>query len=259
MTSDGGRDALLLSAKLDSWIFGLIPGIRPPACCRRNTNALIKKYYPCIERNTLDLLNELLLQILAEMGNQNGVPVLREEDVKALARSSGLEESQVKEAFEAFLVEHPKGRMDPKDFSAMLSKALPNKASGGRLGKHIFRIYDTNDDGFIDFTEFMVIFHVMSEGTPEQVLAKIFRLFDINNDGTINRKEMARLIKDMYSLIKAADPMAESEERISQSAFAEMDRDGDGGVTCHEFVSACLEQEHMTRMLALNIIDIFVE
>ena len=30
------------------------------------------------------------------------------------------------------------------------------------MEKHIFRIYDTNNDGHIDFIEFMVVFHVLS-------------------------------------------------------------------------------------------------
>lgn len=56
------------------------------------------------------------------MGNKNGVPVLRDQDVVALSKSSGLDEVQVKEAFNAFLVEHPKGKMKPKDFSEMMTK-----------------------------------------------------------------------------------------------------------------------------------------
>ena len=67
--------------------------------------------------------------------------------------------------------------------------------------------------GYIDFVEFMVIFHVMSDGTSEEVkskngkkfkflklmlkvLAKIFRLFDVNSDGHISNREMKRLVKE---------------------------------------------------------------
>ena len=41
------------------------------------------------------------------------------------------------------------------------------------MEKHIFRIYDTNNDGHIDFIEFMVVFHVLS---GKQRLAGIFSL-----------------------------------------------------------------------------------
>ena len=59
------------------------------------------------------------------MGSKNGKPVLREEDVAALAKSSGLDEAKVKVCFEAFLVEHPNGKMKQKDFREMMVKAVP--------------------------------------------------------------------------------------------------------------------------------------
>merc|ERR1712115_523725 len=176
---------------------------------------------------------------VARMGNKNGTPVLRDEDVAALSEPSGLEPVQVREAFNGFIEEHPKGRMKPKDFNEMMTKAMPKK-DASKMQKHVFRIYDSNNDGYIDFIEFMLIYHIMSDGTPEEVLGKIFRVFDVNGDGTINKKEMQRLIKDMYGLIKADDPEAESKDLMAKSAFAEMDKDADGKITCSEFTTACL-------------------
>merc|ERR1712168_426975 len=166
----------------------------------------------------------------ASMGNKNGTPVLREQDIAALSKSSGMDAAQVKEHFAAFLESHPNGKMKPKEFREMVEKTMP-KSDASKMEKHVFRIYDSNNDGYIDFVEFMLIFHIMSDGTPEEVLEKFFRVFDVNSDGTINKKEMQRLIKDMYGLIKADDPEAE------------MDKDADGKITCSEFTTACLSQE----------------
>ena len=130
------------------------------------------------------------------MGSKNGKPVLRDEDINALSKSSGLNEAQVKESFNAFVAEHPNGKMKPKDFREMMAKAVPTK-DASKMEKHVFRIYDANNDGVIDFTEFMLIFFIMSEGAPEEFLTKIFRVFDVNSDGTISKKEMNKLIKDV--------------------------------------------------------------
>ena len=61
----------------------------------------------------------------------------------------------------------------------------------------------------------------MSDGPPEDVLAKIFRVFDVNrsarskengcklvfsSDGTISEKELKRLVKDMFMMIKEENP-----------------------------------------------------
>ena len=56
-----------------------------------------------------------------------------------------------------------------------------------KLEKHIFRMYDSNGDGFIDFREFMLVLYILSSGTPEENLKQIFRIFDINNDKSISR------------------------------------------------------------------------
>merc|ERR1711862_537410 len=61
------------------------------------------------------------------MGNKNGTPVLRDEDAAALAKSSEMSVEEVKLAFEAFVKEHPKGKMKPKDFTEMMNKAMPKK------------------------------------------------------------------------------------------------------------------------------------
>jgi len=192
------------------------------------------------------------------MGSKNGKPVLREEDIAALVKSSGLDEAQVKEAFDSWVAEHPNGKMKPKDFREMMSKALPKK-DASKMEKHVFRIYDSNNDGYIDFSEFMLIFFIMSDGTPEEVLTKIFRVFDVNSDGTITQKEMTKLIKDMYGLLKSEDPNLAAKDLVSKSAFAEMDKDQDGKVTTAEFIAACTGQEDLSKMLALKVIDIFVD
>jgi len=192
------------------------------------------------------------------MGSKNGKPVLREEDIEALSKSSGMPTEEVKSAFESFVAEHPNGKMKPADFRKMMAQAMPKK-DAGKMEKHVFRIYDSNNDGYIDFVEFMVIFYIMAEGSAEEVLGKIFRVFDVNSDGTISNKEMKRLVKDMYGLLKAEDPNVAADKMIAKSAFAEMDKNEDGKVSLDEFTAACMGREEFSKMLAVKVIDIFVD
>ena len=120
----------------------------------------------------------------------------------------------------------------------------------------------------------MLVFHIMNDGTPEEVMSKIFRVFDLNGDGVITAVEMNKIIKvtrptipslisvvlkDMYGLLKTENPHLEAEKLLSQSAFTEMDKNQDGRITQEEFIKACLGQEEISRILALKIIDIFCE
>merc|ERR1712064_143014 len=124
---------------------------------------------PCYQQ--LCIRDSLILSNKVNMGSKNGKPVIREEDIEALSKSSGLEKEAVKEAFENFVAEHPDGRMKPKAFREMMSQALPKK-DASKMEKHVFRAYDTNNDGYIDFVEFMVIFYIMADGSLKRFLAR---------------------------------------------------------------------------------------
>jgi len=191
------------------------------------------------------------------MGAGNGKPVLRDEDISVLVKSSGLSEDEVRTTFSTFIKEHPDGKFTKKEFSEMMGKAMPKK-DAKKMETHVYRMYDTDGNGGIDFTEFMILFHIMDDGTPEQVLGRIFRVFDVNGDGVITSEEMKRIIKDMYGMIKLQNQDLANEEDLAKVVFQEMDKNKDGKVTCQEFISACLGREEISKLLAINIIDIFV-
>ena len=91
--------------------------------------------------------------------------------------------------------------MKPTVFKQMVYKMLP-VSEAEKMESHVLRVYDENNDGVVDFTEFMVMYYIMSDGTPEEVLIKIFRIFDVNSDGVISNAEMVKLITDMYGMLK---------------------------------------------------------
>jgi len=184
--------------------------------------------------------------------------VLRQEDIEVLCKSSGLEEAKVRQSFEHFVAAHPNGRMKKGDFKEMMEMALPRK-DAKKLENHMFRLYDTNDDGSIDFTEFMLVYLIMSEGSPEEVLTRIFRVFDVNSDGEITKKELKKMLKDMHGLIKADDVEKATDEMIASTTLAEMDENGDGKITLEEYIKACLGKEEFSKMLTMKIIDIFID
>lgn len=135
------------------------------------------------------------------MGNKNGVPVLTEHNMESLVNTWGLKEEDVKDAFDQFKTNHPTGQMTRKDFGFLMQKTLPKKAAA-KMADHLFRIYDKDNNGKIDFVELMAVYQIMAKGSPEQVLKQIFCVFDTNRDGYINPKDMQMLVKDMMMLIR---------------------------------------------------------
>ena len=108
-----------------------------------------------------------------------------------------------------------------------------------------------------------------------EVLEKIFRVFDLNSDGVVTTDEMNKIIgvnifyqtkfevtnhgQDMYELLRNSNSTSLSQNDVLVSVFKEMDKNNDGKISCDEFVAACLGQEHISKMLAIKIIDIFIE
>jgi len=177
---------------------------------------------------------------------------LGEEDLEFIMVHTGLEKEAVQLHFKQFQRSHPGGVMDPAGLRAMLQESLPGADTAG-LANHIWRIYDTNLDGEVDFREFMLALCVMRTGSAEENLKQIFRAFDVNSDGKVERSELGSVAEELSKL-----GSGEVKEELVQRAFNEMDADMDGGVTQEEFVSACLQQRVAATSLALKVIDIFV-
>jgi len=121
------------------------------------------------------------------MGCVHGTRILSDEDFVFIAKNTAMDKAQVESQYLSFLKKHPDGRISRKSFHTMMKECYPG-ADTEKLEKHIFRMYDSNKDGHIDFREFMIVLYIMSNGSPEENLKQIFRVFDINNDGTITLK-----------------------------------------------------------------------
>merc|ERR1711892_20853 len=190
------------------------------------------------------------------MGNKNGKIVLTEEIVEEISRTSGIEKKLVRQQCEGFLLKHPSGNMDKKDFKEFVKMALPD-LNMKKMEANIFRMYDTNQDGFVSMEEFLVVFHIFSGGTAEENLQRIFRIFDVDNNGVISKNELKKLVKDMSAVIKENNPEKFADDMITNSTFKEMDKDMDGSITCKEFCDAVLAQDKLSKFVAVQVIDMF--
>ena len=193
-----------------------------------------------------------------DMGNNHGTPELREEDVRSLQEASGKEEEEIREFFAKFLEDYPDGKIQAGGFKHIMENIIPHK-SHDKLEQHVFKVYDVNGDGVIDFTEFMTVFFIMSEGSPEEVLAKIFKMIDFDGSGEVSVVEVTRLVTAMFCLLEAEDPNVASQQFVAQSTFFECDDNGDGRVTQDEFIQSCLAREDFTNILTSKLVDLFIE
>ena len=184
--------------------------------------------------------------------------VLSEADIDLLTANTGLPRDEVEQLHASFLANHGEGRISRRSFLALLEQNGGGGSGGGhpspKLGRHMFRMFDTNSDGQVSFVELVLALHVMKRGSAEDNLRRIFRLFDINSDGEISRKELEKIVKHLGD-----EEEEEAVDNVARTAFDEMDDNGDGRIDQEEFVSACLTRRRKTSTeLATKIASIFV-
>jgi len=60
-----------------------------------------------------------------------------------------------------------------------------------------------DNNGSVDFQEFLVIGTIISGGSNEEKLKQIFRIFDRDSDGSVSRGEMKGMVEHLFHLIGA--------------------------------------------------------
>ena len=66
----------------------------------------------------------------------------------------------------------------------------------------IFAFYDTNNDGLIDFEEFIKGLINLQDDSRDAKLRRIFRGYDLDDDGYVERKDFLRMFRSYYAYMK---------------------------------------------------------
>uniref|UniRef100_A0A183C2A5 Uncharacterized protein n=1 Tax=Globodera pallida TaxID=36090 RepID=A0A183C2A5_GLOPA len=177
-------------------------------------------------------------------------PKLSKEDLEFLKKNTNFTEEQIKEWYKGFVQDCPKGHLTKEQFIKVYKDFFPSGSAEG-FCEHVFRTFDTDNSGFIDFKEFLLAINVTSSGTPEQKLEWAFRMYDIDGNGTIDEKEMIKIIEAIYEMLgpevtKSAD---DSPRKRAKMIFEKMDVNNDKELTLKEFVDGCLADKELFQIL----------
>ena len=119
-------------------------------------------------------LSILIVKNQAVMGAKASKERLSKEDLEFLARNTHYEEDTISEWYRGFKQDCPDGKLNPEAFMRIYTKCFPiGKAA--QFCEHVFRTFDTDRNGFIDFKEFLLAIDVTASGTPEEKLSWAFK------------------------------------------------------------------------------------
>jgi Ca2+-binding EF-hand superfamily protein len=119
--------------------------------------------------------------------------------------------------------------------------------------RHVFKTFDTDSSGEIDFVEFLIAISVTSQGDIREKLQMAFNMYDINKNGSIDRKEMEKIIDAIYDLLGEENRRGEnsSSERVKK-IMSKLDKNNDGQLSAEEFIDGCMNDEFLRNLLAPN-------
>ena len=97
-----------------------------------------------------------------------------------------------------------------------------------RLSSHVFKVFDPERSGKINFRKFMLVVLALSSETAEENAEKIFYLVDRNNDGFISVEEYKAVTHDIFLLANEKKISTSNKDQLTKSSFGDMDLNMDG-------------------------------
>ncbi|CCH58075.1 hypothetical protein TBLA_0A02770 [Henningerozyma blattae CBS 6284] len=162
---------------------------------------------------------------------------LSKDDLTSLRQATYFDRREIQQWHKGFLRDCPTGQLTREDFIKTYKQFFPFGYPEEFAG-HVFSVFDKDNNGSIDFKEFITVLSITSRGTLEEKLVWAFQLYDLNHDGYITFDEMLTIVSSIYkmmgSMVKLSPDEATPELRV-QKIFKLMDKDEDGYITLEEF------------------------
>ncbi|CAF1046806.1 unnamed protein product [Didymodactylos carnosus] len=178
--------------------------------------------------------------------------ILTPKQIQMLKATTNFSEEQIREWHAGFLRDCPNGELSKDRFINVYQQFYP----GGKAHKfctYAFTSFDRDNNGKIDFTEFMFAIALTQSGDLDDRLALAFDMYDYNNTGTIDTAKMRKIISAMYDLIGETDRKGDRDPKHRAEEIMRIcDITGDKKLTKEEFVAGCKNDPVIRRLLVPN-------
>ena len=216
---------------------------------------------------------------------------LNKDDLTFLRNKTNINQNLILEYYEKFAKKFPSGQVSRSQFESLIKAMLIVNFSQGNdstddskeietkkldMCDRMWNICDHDEDGYIDFKEYLVLFWARISGSKEEKLSLIFEMFDSNHSGYLDFHEVHSIVKILFKL-KYSDASTASDNdqtinkhtdkeeksrcpvvfnsnlpqsyHISMDIMKKFDTDKNAKLTKEEFIKGCLTHENIHSFL----------
>ncbi|XP_067286131.1 recoverin b [Pseudorasbora parva] len=189
------------------------------------------------------------------MGNAKSGALSKDllEDLKMNTKFS---EDQLYVWYQKFLNECPTGRISREQFESIYASFFPD-ADPKAYAQHVFRSFDSDSDGTLDFREYIVALHLTSSGKTVEKLEWAFALYDVDRNGTITKNEIHEIVKSIFNMISKEDQKnlpddENTPEKRTDKIWDFFGKKENGKITEGEFIQGVMDNKNILRLIQFD-------
>ncbi|XP_036428824.1 recoverin b [Colossoma macropomum] len=190
-----------------------------------------------------------------KMGNSKSVALSKDllEELKSNTRYT---EEQLYAWYQTFMKECPSGQISTEQFESIYASFFPD-ADPKAYAQHVFRSFDSNSDGTLDFKEYIVALHLTSSGKTTQKLEWAFALYDLDKNGTITKNEIHEIVKSIFNMISKEDQKnlpddENTPEKRTEKIWAFFGKKENDKITEGEFIQGVMDNKNILRLIQFD-------
>nr|XP_015808857.2 guanylyl cyclase-activating protein 2 [Nothobranchius furzeri] len=160
----------------------------------------------------------------------------------------------IQELYRKFTSECPSGNLhlhEFKKFFGVNSKSAEEELAYAEI---VFRSFDTNKDGQLDFIEFVAAVNLIFRGKLIDKLKWSFKVYDKDGNGSLTKQEVKHVVSIITKIKRQnASQDAENVDGICNRIFELADKNHDSEICLEEFIEGAEKDPWLMEQLRLDI------